>query len=71
VALKKYIDTHGHLPNMPSDKEVKQDGIDLEKINVLLLEKVEELSLYLIEMEERMNKLEAENEALKKRQQKN
>lgn len=66
LALKEYIDTYGHLPNMPSDEEVKKDGIDMEAINVRLLEKIEELSLYLIQVEERLKKLEEENEALKK-----
>ncbi|HEY8937164.1 MAG TPA: hypothetical protein VIM65_18185, partial [Cyclobacteriaceae bacterium] len=65
-ALKKYIETNGHLPNMPSAKTVEKDGIDVEEINVLLLQKIEEMSLYLIKMEERLKKLEQENNKLKK-----
>jgi hypothetical protein len=68
--LKKYIDEHGHLPNMPSAKTVEKEGIDVGEINTLLLEKIEELSLYLIQMEERMRKLEAENKTLKEKQKK-
>jgi hypothetical protein len=64
--LKKYIDENGHLPNVPSARTIEENGIDLEKINVVLLEKIEEMSLYLIQMEERMKKLEEENERLRK-----
>ncbi len=64
-SLKKYIATNGHLPNIPSAETVQKDGIDMAQINVLLLEKIEELSLYLIEMDERMKILEAENNRLK------
>jgi hypothetical protein len=65
-ALKKYIEENGHLPNMPSAKTVEKNGIDVEEINVLLLQKIEEMSLYLIKMEERLKKLEQENSKLKK-----
>lgn len=65
--LKEYIARNGHLPNVPSEKTIKEDGIDLEKINVNLLEKIEELSLYLIRMESRIKILEEENASLKKR----
>jgi hypothetical protein len=55
---------------MPSAKTVEKEGIDVGEINTLLLEKIEELSLYLIQMEERMRKLEAENKTLKEKQKK-
>jgi hypothetical protein len=66
-ALKKFITENGHLPNVPTDETIKREGIDIGGINVLLLEKIEELSLYLIQMEERMKALETENDGLKKR----
>jgi len=65
AALKKYIEEHGHLPNVPSAKTVEKEGIDVEAINIALLQKIEELSLYLIKMEERLKKLEKENNALR------
>jgi hypothetical protein len=64
-SLRSYINSNGHLPNMPTAAEVEKEGIDLEEINVKLVEKVEELSLYLIQMEERIKKLEKENTLLK------
>jgi hypothetical protein len=63
--LRAYIKQHGHLPNVPSQETVRKEGIDIEKINVVLLEKIEELSLYVIQVEERMRKLEEENQRLK------
>jgi titin len=64
-ALKKYIAENGHLPNLPAAKTVATEGIDVAQINVSLLEKIEELSLYLIKMEERIKILETENKNLK------
>jgi len=58
--LEKYINTEGHLPNMPTAKEVAKDGMVIEEIQHTLVEKVEELTLYLIQ-------LQKENEALKNR----
>lgn len=49
--LSNYIKQHKHLPGMPSAKEVESDGIALGEMNRLLLEKVEELTLHLIEKE--------------------
>ncbi|WP_457129279.1 hypothetical protein [Mucilaginibacter sp. HD30] len=63
--VKTYIDKNQHLPDMPSADEVHASGLDLGEMNRLLLKKVEELTLYLIEKDkqlkeqnERINKLE-------------
>jgi hypothetical protein len=58
--LEKYIQINQHLPNIPSAAEVEKDGIKLGEMNSKLLEKIEEITLYLIEMKK-------ENEALKTR----
>jgi hypothetical protein len=55
---KQFIEQNGHLPGVPSAKEVQEDGIALGEMNRVLLEKVEELTLYLIQMEKRMKELE-------------
>jgi hypothetical protein len=57
--LKKYIEFNGHLPNIPSAETIKQDGIDVGEMSSLMLQKTEELTLYLIELDERLKKLEA------------
>ncbi|MGY3214783.1 hypothetical protein [Mucilaginibacter sp. HD30] len=47
--VKTYIDKNQHLPDIPSADEVHANGLDLGEMNRLLLKKVEELTLYLIE----------------------
>ena len=63
--LEKSIRQNKHLPNIPSAAEVEKDGISLGDMNKRLIEKVEELTLYIIElknenkaMSERISKLE-------------
>ena len=66
-SLENYINENKHLPNIPSAAEVeKNGGVELGKLNTKLLEKVEELTLYIIEINKKVEKLEKENEALKK-----
>jgi hypothetical protein len=48
--VEKYIADKGHLENIPSEKEVLQNGINLGEMNAKLLQKIEELTLYMIEM---------------------
>ncbi len=56
--LEQYIQRNKHLPNMPSSTEVAKNGADLGEINRVLVEKVEELTLYILDLEKRMNTLE-------------
>ncbi|MBD2701692.1 hypothetical protein IC229_13660 [Spirosoma sp. BT702] len=46
-----FVHTNQHLPGLPSAAEVTKEGIDLATLNTKLLEKVEELTLYLIEQQ--------------------
>ena len=48
-AIEVYIKEHKHLPDMPSAQEVASKGIELVDMNRRLLQKIEELTLYLIE----------------------
>ncbi|PTS92783.1 hypothetical protein DBR11_26365 [Pedobacter sp. HMWF019] len=50
---EKHIKEKGHLPGIPSAAEVKSEGIDLGEMNKKLLQKIEELTLYLIQMEKK------------------
>jgi len=61
--ISKYVKTHKHLPEIPSAKEIETDGLDLAKMNLLLLKKIEELTLHLIEKDKM---LEDVNQRLKK-----
>lgn len=47
-SVASYIKTHKHLPEIPSAKEMEANGINLSEMNMLLLKKVEELTLYII-----------------------
>lgn len=51
ASVKSYIEQNQHLPNVPSAEEVKENGQDLGEMNKVLLRKVEELTLYLIEQQ--------------------
>ncbi len=57
--LRSYISTNKHLPNVPSANEFAETGVDLGELNRVLLEKVEELTLYILQLEDRMKILEA------------
>ncbi|SFC66612.1 hypothetical protein SAMN04487891_1202 [Flagellimonas taeanensis] len=62
--VEKHIKEKGHLINIPSAKEVEENGIELGVMNKLLLEKIEELTLYILEQEKRIKKLEKTMEQL-------
>lgn len=61
-----FIKTHGHLPNIPSATQVEDEGVYLGKMNALLLQKIEELTLHLIEKDEQINRLNQKFESLEK-----
>lgn len=56
--VEHFIKKNEHLPNMPSAKDVEKNGIGLGELTRLQQEKIEELTLYIIELEKRMSKLE-------------
>lgn len=56
--LEKFIQINKHLPEIPSTVDVTKNGIDLAEMQALLLQKVEELSLYVIEQNKKIEKLE-------------
>ena len=54
--VEKYIKNKGHLPNIPSAKEVEENGILLGDMNAKLLEKIEELTLYILQQQRKIDK---------------
>jgi len=56
--VEHHIKEKGHLINIPSAKEVEKDGVQLGEMNKLLLEKIEELTLYTLQQEKRIKQLE-------------
>ena len=55
--VENFIKDNGHLPAIPSEKEVLEQGISVGEINSKLLQKIEELTLYIIEMKKEINEL--------------
>jgi hypothetical protein len=51
ASLDTYIKKNKHLPEIASAKEMQKDGINLSEMNIKLLQKVEELTLYVIELQ--------------------
>jgi len=58
-SVDKFIKENKHLPQIASAEEMKKDGINLSEMNIKLLQKIEEMTLYMIEMKK-------ENEEMKK-----
>ena len=63
--VQKFTEENHHLPNVPSAKEIKENGLHLGEMSNILLQKIEELTLYSIEQQKTIEKLEKENEAFK------
>lgn len=64
--LKLFVKEKKHLPNIKSEQEYNNAGsIDLTELNLKLLEKVEELTLYVIDLQEQLNAQQAELNLLK------
>lgn len=56
--VESFINQNGHLPGVPNAAEVEQNGIELGEMNALLLQKIEELTLYIIALEKKMQAFE-------------
>lgn len=55
--VEQYIKVNKHLPDVPSAAEVEKDGMDVGEMNRILLQKVEELTLHLIEQQKEIEEL--------------
>jgi hypothetical protein len=62
--VKSYIQANHHLPDIPSETEVKEKGVSLGDMQSKLLAKIEELTLHMIQADERNSRLEQQNQAL-------
>lgn len=59
--VEAFTKSNKHLPEVPSAAEIEKSGLDLAKMNLILLKKVEELTLHTIELEKRLKAVEAKN----------
>ena len=64
--LEKFINEKEHLPGMPTAKEVEKNGVALGEIVIKQTEKIEELTLYMIQLNKEVQILKTENEKMKK-----
>lgn len=64
--VEQHIAEKGHLPNIPSAKEVEKNGINLGEMDAKLLEKIEELTLYSIEQDKQIKSQAEEIKKLRK-----
>ena len=65
--LEKQIAKHGHLPNIPDAQTIDKEGIKLGDMQTRMMEKIEELTLYLIQMDKDNRLLRQELADLKAR----
>jgi len=65
--VASYIEQHQRLPEIPSAADVAEKGVSMLEINTLLLKKVEELTLYILQQNEKMTDLQGQIDELKKR----
>ncbi|GAB3718095.1 hypothetical protein GCM10027592_60800 [Spirosoma flavus] len=63
--VEQHIQQHGHLPDVPSAEQVVKEGIDPAKMDAKLLEKIEELTLYSIQQEKKVEHYKQEVDQLK------
>jgi len=65
--VEDYVNANKHLPEIPSAKQVAEDGIDVAGMDAKLLQKIEELTLYAIQQQKQIETQQKEIDALKKR----
>jgi len=63
--LEQYILQNKHLPDVPNQDEISKNGIDVYEMNAVLLKKVEEVTLYVIEQQKQIVELENEIKNIK------
>lgn len=63
--VESFIQQNGHLPEVPTTEQAIKNGVELKAMNILLLKKIEELTLYSIEQHKRIEVLEKQMNANK------
>ena len=58
--VERYIEANRHLPDIPSAQQVEKEGVDVGEMNKLLLQKVEELTLYVIDLQKQIDELKSD-----------
>lgn len=63
--LESFIAKHHHLPNVPSAEDLEKNGVELKQLTLILLEKIEELTLYTLEQQKEIDTLKQQLEQQK------
>ena len=63
--VEQYVKEHQHLPGVPSAQEVVKEGVDMVRMDAKLLEKIEETTLYLLQLKKEVEQLREENRQLR------
>jgi len=63
--VRQHIETRGHLPDIPSAEAVRSNGVELGEMDRLLLQKIEEMTLYIIGQQEQIDQLRSEIDSMK------
>ena len=63
--LEEFVKANQHLPEIASEKEMVENGVDMKEMQMKLLQKIEELTLYTIEQNKKIEALENEVKDLK------
>jgi hypothetical protein len=69
--VEEFIKENKHLPEIPSTEDVHKEGLDLAQMDAKLLQKIEELMLYVIDQHKRLNVQQTEIESLTKKWEQN
>jgi hypothetical protein len=62
--VEEYIGQYGHLPEVPSAEEVEREGVEVGQMETTIIKKIEELTLYLIELKRDNERLQQKVEKL-------
>ena len=65
--VEEFINKNSHLPNIPTTQEIKTGGLNTGLILSKQMEKIEELTLYLIDLKKEIELLKVENNILKEK----
>ncbi len=57
IELETFIQKNKHLPNVPSAETMKEEGIPLKEMNLILLQKIEELTIYILQQQKEIDEL--------------
>lgn len=65
LEVEAHINEHNRLPDIPSEKQVKEEGINIGEMQAKLLQKIEELTLYVIDQNKKIEEQQQQIETLK------